>query len=548
MKRKLLLLLVLLMTAVTGALAQSLYLEIDNEDNTKAKLMYGNPDSNNPCFSGPEDDEMYWLDEDYLLWGVTTITVDESCQNFRGTRLDNLFCGFSSLQTINYIGNLYTVSVTNMNRMFYGCSSLTTLDLRDLKTDNVTSMMQMFCDCNYLETLNLSDWKTSKVTDMSEMFYACIALEELDLSDWDTSSVTDMSLMFDACWGLKTLTLGSNWNTSNVTNMFSMFSGCEALTTLNICGWNTSKVDHMTEMFYGCEALTTLDLSGWNTSSVEYMSRMFNGCYELTTLDLSGWNTSKVIDMSEIFSDCSKLEFIYVGDGWSTTNLTANYSYYNMFSGCTKLPNFKSSFLNKTYAYMGSDGYLTGTNSSVTAKPDGSGAYWATFYSDAGYYQAPEGTQVFAVNLTGEDITITEITDRIVNMSKGVVLKALSDDITLAPSASANTTDYFGNSLVGTTTAITNPGNAYVLSKGNAGVGFYKLSSDGTIGANKAYLTSSAGAREFFLFGETTGISDATRLNDVEMINDKVYDLQGRRVQNPAKGLYIVNGKLVVIK
>ena len=27
-----------------------------------------------------------------------------------------------------------------------------------------------------------------------------------------------------------------------------------------------------------------------------------------------------------------------------------------------------------------------------------------------------------------------------------------------------------------------------------------------------------------------------------------VYDMQGRRVENPAKGLYIVNGKKVVLK
>lgn len=79
-------------------------------------------------------------------------------------------------------------------------------------------------------------------------------------------------------------------------------------------------------------------------------------------------------------------------------------------------------------------------------------------------------------------------------------------------------------------------GNAYVLSKGAKGVGFYKLSSTGTIGANKAYLTySGAGAREFFpIEGNVTGIE----MPKAEMTNSdaEVYDLQGRQAwQTPPR-------------
>lgn len=48
---------------------------------------------------------------------------------------------------------------------------------------------------------------------------------------------------------------------------------------------------------------------------------------------------------------------------------------------------------------------------------------------------------------------------------------------------------------------------------------------------------------------ETTGISDAARLNDnVKMKNDHCYNLAGQRVTQPRKGLYIINGKKVAIK
>ena len=51
-------------------------------------------------------------------------------------------------------------------------------------------------------------------------------------------------------------------------------------------------------------------------------------------------------------------------------------------------------------------------------------------------------------------------------------------------------------------------------------------------------------AREFFGFAETTGIE----LNKVEANEDKMYDLQGRLVTNPVKGVYVVNGKKVIKK
>ncbi len=78
-----------------------------------------------------------------------------------------------------------------------------------------------------------------------------------------------------------------------------------------------------------------------------------------------------------------------------------------------------------------------------------------------------------------------------------------------------------------------------------------------TLSANRAYLPASvvttAGSRGFSIKwndDELTGISGAKHLNDQsEMINDKqMFDLQGRRVENPQRGLYIVGGRKIVIK
>ena len=90
-------------------------------------------------------------------------------------------------------------------------------------------------------------------------------------------------------------------------------------------------------------------------------------------------------------------------------------------------------------------------------------------------------------------------------------------------------------------------GNMYVLNNGTQGVGFYKLKDGKSLSPGKAYLYYTGSlAREFFGFDEATGI-DATLMNS-EKVDGVVYDLQGRRVAQPTKGLYIVNGKKVVIK
>ena len=184
----------------------------------------------------------------------------------------------------------------------------------------------------------------------------------------------------------------------------------------------------------------------------------------------------------------------------------------------------------------------------VAARSAGDG-YWATFYSNACNYVAPVGTQVFKVNLDGTSIAMTEIQDRVVTKGQGVVLKSTTGNISMSKTTVDSSDDYSGNSLTGTSVSITNPGNAYVLnSSSTKGVGFYKLSSNGTIGINKAYLVydGSIGARSFFAFDDvTTGIE----MNNVDYNkgNDKVYDLQGRRVTKPANGIYIVNGKKVIM-
>jgi len=85
------------------------------------------------------------------------------------------------------------------------------------------------------------------------------------------------------------------------------------------------------------------------------------------------------------------------------------------------------------------------------------------------------------------------------------------------------------------------------LANKTQGIGFYKVASGEAVPAGKAYLVIPADpSREFIGFGgETTGIQDVNRET---IANNRYYDMQGRIVAQPQKGLYIVNGKKVLVK
>ena len=93
------------------------------------------------------------------------------------------------------------------------------------------------------------------------------------------------------------------------------------------------------------------------------------------------------------------------------------------------------------------------------------------------------------------------------------------------------------------------PTGNYVVGTDNK---LHKVTGDGvTVGQNKGYITldgigtASARSLNFISFDdETTGITSTAMQPSI----GQYFDLQGRRVAQPTKGLYIVNGKKVVIK
>ena len=117
----------------------------------------------------------------------------------------------------------------------------------------------------------------------------------------------------------------------------------------------------------------------------------------------------------------------------------------------------------------------------------------------------------------------------------------------------ADAVTYDSNHFKGTLTAKTfsaadmQAADHYVLSNGHS---FVWVKDAGTLAANKCWieLAKAAGASSLSIVPENdgfTGISLTQALSEGEGV---CYDLSGRRVAKPAKGLYIVNGKKIVVK
>lgn len=166
-------------------------------------------------------------------------------------------------------------------------------------------------------------------------------------------------------------------------------------------------------------------------------------------------------------------------------------------------------------------------------------------------------TGVEAYNLTAVAGTaITSSSADAITADQPVMIKAAADDyeFTAAGAAIAATeegvvTNGLLNGGYATMTAAAGANN-YVLQKNGDDVNFYLVTgTDATVKPFRAYLTAPATARELTLnFGETTGISASLMNSDERIVKSEVYNLNGQRVAAPQKGLYIVNGKKVIVK
>ena len=215
---------------------------------------------------------------------------------------------------------------------------------------------------------------------------------------------------------------------------------------------------------------------------------------------------------------------------------------------------------------------------------NGNDTYWATFSNPTNdvtlSVPSDRTLKVYNATVSGGKMTLTERDNNEVAKEEGVLLKTDGAYV----NAKANETNGLTKASSDVNHLVATPAEAqtvtaetgyklYRLTYNNAatkkGLGFYLSGSNSSNGTSlkatpgKAYLQvnedeakdpSSAALARSFVFGgvnETTGIEGITIMGtDVQRHGtiEGIFDLQGRKISNPTKGIYIKNNKKVIIK
>ena len=490
---------------------------------------------------------------------IKKVVFDASFANARPTSCYKWFYDCTNLTTIEGIEYLNTENVTNMGWMFSNCEALTILDVSNFDTKNVTNMRYMFSICFALTTLDVSNFDTQNVTNMSNMFSDCSALTTLDLSNFDTKNVTDMSWMFSFDTALITIYASNKFVTTACEKGQNMFKDCTNLVgavpydenkrgkEMANCttgyftdiaskvaesyavfdeATNTLTFKHDTNKPAGAFALNEGEnLPGWykfddnnHSHNANIIKKVifdasfanarptscynwFYGCTDLTTIEgIEYLNTENVTNMSWMFSECSTLTTLDLSN-FDTKNVM-EMSY--MFGSCTKLKTLDvSSFntqnvtdMNWMFSYCSVLTTLDLSNFDTKNVTDMNG-----MFSNCSA-------------LTTLDLSSFE-TQNVTDMSR------------MFKSCSALTTIYASDKFV--TTACEEDENMFAECTNLVGAVPYD---ENKVGKEMANYTTG-----YFTDKAATGTDAPTVSDDTAA---EYYDLQGRRLSAPQKGVNIV--------
>ena len=415
---------------------------------------------------------------------------------------------------------------------------------------------------------------------------------------FNTYTPTSLKEFFSDCTGLNEITGLKYLNTAEVTDMSFMFWNCKNLSSLDLTNFNTTKVTNMSGMFYGCYKLPSLNLSNFNTAKVTNMSQMFYTCKELPSLDLTNFNTAKATNMQEMFKGCSTLQTIYVSDNFVVTGITDENYKKDLFTGCEALPeygdaktssdyaNYKTGYFTKLVVRNGDERYgIKGETTQLTvdnlvlADNKDFVAYDPFKATAASYNRTINNTWAtlclpFEVSLDNQNFRAFELgsvsnnevvlkelntiiaagTPVIIKMNEGETKlnfteadKEIANEVKTAATADGNyqlkglyTQKLFDKAA---------DNNCYIV-KGDKLMNPAKLmqnTNKETVGSKpfRAYMVDkstapAAGAKMFSIGFDNDGTTAIDNLNTIADDNAVYYDLQGKRLNAPQKGINIV--------
>ena len=224
------------------------------------------------------------------------------------------------------------------------------------------------------------------------------------------------------------------------------------------------------------------------------------------------------------------LEYDYTGDANTMTVGLGAASWYQYIE--VTYPS-----MSKLSVTIGDTGYATYYNNEAVEIPAGLKAYWGKLSSDQ------------------TKVELTEISDGIIPANTAVVVAGAANTYALTATSEAGSA-YASNVLKGVVanTAVSalelGAGNVYVLAKAaSTGKAAFCKYNAATLGDHRAFLfVAAGGAPELSIVFAGEDVTGVEAIETAQQTDGTVFNLQGQRVAQQGKGLYIVGGKKVIVK
>ena len=481
---------------------------------------------------------------------------------------DYTFMDCKKLTSISLSNGLTKIGTDN----FRGCTSLaslaipesvTSIGARAFQESGITSITlpnsvsaigrDAFLDCVNLSSVCFGKGVSSSSFDYSA-FDGCSNITSVEyhckeIGDWFIGGesikevvigdeVTSIgSSAFSGCTGLTSVTIPNSVTSIGV----SAFRGCSGLTSITI---PESVASIGSYAFENCTGLTSVTIGNGVTSIGEYA---FVWCTSLKTIIIPHSVTSIG---GGAFDRCTNIKDLhcYASNVPSTSSIFLGLSMElaTLHVPAVALADYRNAWPWSSFGTIKAIGY------EVTIPAEGVCTYSNAYDID---FTGVTGLMAYVASgfspSTGE-LTLTRVYE--VPAGEGLVLKG---NVGKYEVPYATTDKVYSNLLKGVTKVTTvaptdGDYTNFILANGSHGTGFYTLANTGELAAGKSYLQLlttdiSALAREgvsLMFSDETLGLDILT----ISSFDNSIYDLQGRRVENPMHGLYIVNGKKVIIK
>ena len=456
----------------------------------------------------------------------------------------------------------------SVSGLFSGFINCTEIDLQYVETSTMTITSNMFGQCAALKKLNMNGWDTSKVTDMSNMFYGCGDLGEIDLSGFVFADGVNVSNMFQGC-GVYILTLptgvgvtkemqlnkghhDNNWVYSGwqklgdptQTSTFEQdandpdfsYAVLPAQTATSTFVWKEMPADFVLELPDGQDNRTLIELWDGMTVNVKLTGRTLYKDGEWNTLCLPlvspGAQWLGTTELGKALGYDYEIKALTAEDRFNSAGQR-----YDMWAGHNEedfpyQTGFNAETGELSIYFIPSDRMYPGAPYLIKwPKPDGYVAYDGTNAATCSDIVSP----------TFNGVTIDKTMNDVVSADGNLSFRGTYDNRYFPV---ANSSIYF----MGMNNTIYYPGPTAVVGPERA---YFELSDPTAHVKGYAFnfgeddVTAIAGAQTSSLNGQWSIVN-----------GQSVYDLQGRKINGQSsmfnvqlpKGIYIVNGKKVLVK